>query len=294
MKIKPSLEITADALKWFNALLRAAQQGIVSERFVITPERAAVLLSRNEQNRNIRPTKSAQYEADMRAGRFRFNGEAIIVSREGLLNDGQHRLHACIAAGVGFETMLVVGVERDSRYTIDTGTAKGAGDHLAFQGVANSNTAAAIARSVIAWERDGNLGRRAQISTMEQIDRVKEDALIREIATWTDNSRHRLKNMAKGSVVGLVFYILSSKRPLDAKTFMEAFRTGANLSASSAIYQLRDKLMMSDDLSEMDKIELFVRAWNRWLVGDESKQKMLRKGVIPTISDKVKPGVVLA
>jgi hypothetical protein len=58
----------------------------------ITPEQAAIWLTRNRRNRPIRRTRVARYADAMRRGHWRVNGEAVIFDSEGNLLNGQHRL----------------------------------------------------------------------------------------------------------------------------------------------------------------------------------------------------------
>ncbi len=285
-----TLQVSPKALKWFNGLLQhASANGVFSEPLEITPEYAAVLLSRNLDNRSIRVGKAAQIENDLRNGKFVFNGESIIVSKEGLLNDGQHRLYACLRTGVSFKTVLIVGVERASRFTIDTGVAKTAADMLSFKKITNAHTAAAIARFIVVYEAEGSFSRRAFVSATAQIERVENDELLREIAAWIDTSKKRINMMMRGSVAGTLYYLIAEKSAEHAHAFMEQFRSGTNLSATSPIYLLREKLRNDSQLNEMERVEAFVRAWNHWLDGNEKLTRMSIRGNIPAINSPKGP-----
>ncbi len=266
MATATTYEIKPAASRWFNKILKTVKDSgeVYSNRVKITPERAAVMMSRNPQNRNIRDVKIAQMIADMKADRFVFNGESIIVTQDGLLNDGQHRLHAAVKSGCSFETILVVGLDRDSRYTIDTGSAKSAGDHLGVQGIANATTAAAIARYVSSWKTNKMFNLRSRISSQEQIAMVKGDALIRDAAAWVDSQKYRMRNMLKGSLGGFIYYILAEKAPVEARVFMDQLRLGAGLDAHSPIFLARTKLLQNPRMTDNQRIEIVVRAWNHW------------------------------
>ncbi len=268
MNTPPSLDIKPGAMRWFNTLLRkAAKDGIVTVKERITPDKAAALLSRNPTNRNIRPVKIVQMTSDLEAGRFVFNGESIIVSKDGLLNDGQHRLFACIKSGIAFDTILVVGADRETRYTIDTGSAKSAGDHLGIQGVHNSNTSAAIARMVLAWRLGGEKSwvQRNRISSSQQIQMVNSDPLVRRIAGWIDAQRSKFRNIINPSLVGFIYYLLAEKAPAEADIFMDQLRLGAGLDAHSPIFLAREKLRQHR-MNDYQRIETVIRAWNHWCV----------------------------
>lgn len=125
------------AADWFNEAVRGARGDGEAGFDTITPYRAQILLEGNKGNRLLVPDKLAEYMRDMANGQWSKNGEPIIVSREGLLNDGQHRLIACLLLGSKFRSLIVWGVERESRKTVDVGGARGVADSLRFDGIAD-------------------------------------------------------------------------------------------------------------------------------------------------------------
>jgi hypothetical protein len=66
----------------------------------VTPELAAKWLELNDHNRGVVTARVDQYAADMRRGEWRVNGEAIKISADGKILDGQHRLLAVLEADV--------------------------------------------------------------------------------------------------------------------------------------------------------------------------------------------------
>lgn len=61
---------------------------------VITPERAAEMLSKNKSNRKINQANVRRIADDMLTGNYKLNGETIKFYADGTLADGQHRLTA--------------------------------------------------------------------------------------------------------------------------------------------------------------------------------------------------------
>src|SRR5687767_46533 len=99
--------------------------------FHVTPDDARVLLERNAgpDGRNRAPSPSAidRYAREMREGRWRLSGEGLIITKTGKLRNGQHRLLACIKAGVPFETFIVFGVDDSVFPVLDRGAVRTAG-----------------------------------------------------------------------------------------------------------------------------------------------------------------------
>lgn len=116
---------------------------------IITPAIAADYLKHNTKNRNISERKVAAYALEMREGRWKLNGQTISFDVDGVLNDGQHRLRACIAANISFPCIVVRGTDADVMDTIDCGRARTAGDVLKIKGIAQANHKASAARKFL-------------------------------------------------------------------------------------------------------------------------------------------------
>lgn len=72
---------------------------------IITPGFAKQLLELNPTNRPLSDHTVQRYARDMRGGRWQPNGQGIILTADGKLLDGQHRLAAIISSG---ETIGVI------------------------------------------------------------------------------------------------------------------------------------------------------------------------------------------
>lgn len=246
---------------------------------VIGPDEAEFLLSLNPKNRNLRPVKVAQFVKDMRHGRWISNGESIIVASTGELNDGQHRLAAVTVAKIPQKFMVAFGYPRESRYSVDTGAARTAGDHLAMAGASYSNQSAAAARLVISYEQNGGriIGRQQSVTSLEIQERVKSDELLHEAVIYCE--KHRIP-FVRMSVISFAFYVLARVAPRHARQYMDGVLTGINLTASDPAYIVRDRIMRSDaKLSTGELIELVFRGWNYFAKGKVAPKNIkLHKG----------------
>lgn len=120
-----------------------------SRRVTITPLLAEhILLSLNSSNRPRRSNSVKQYADDMASGRWRLTGDTIKFGKSGILRDGQHRLAACVRAGVTFETFVLFGIEDDAFAVIDTGRKRQGDDTFSVAGIPNASQAAAAVRWV--------------------------------------------------------------------------------------------------------------------------------------------------
>ena len=93
----------------------------------VTKKLVDSLLAKNERNRPIKKDHVAMLVRSIKAGRWRLNGDPIVIDGNGYLMDGQHRLTAFKEADYPSEIEIllvklpVVGEERDRVYlTLNT------------------------------------------------------------------------------------------------------------------------------------------------------------------------------
>src|SRR4051794_31155207 len=96
----------------------------------VTPAVAADMLAANTKNRTLRRTLVDVYAADMAKGNWQFTGEAVKISTDGVLLDGQHRLEAIVQAGVTVPMLVVRGLPRATQDVMDSGAKRSAADAL--------------------------------------------------------------------------------------------------------------------------------------------------------------------
>jgi hypothetical protein len=247
---------------WFMDCVERSKAGPFIEVTTLSPPLAKAMLQQNFDNRSIRQVKVTQYAADMAEGRWAMNGEPIIVAVDGKLNDGQHRCLANLEANAEVPVVIMFGIDRETRLTVDQGGARTAGDFLSMEGVANGPAAAAIARMVIAFERnDGKgLGNGSHITSAEIRDRVYQDPAIAEATTFGHTNAHYARRFMPGSLIGFAYYILTRINPTEGKTFLERVCRGDGLRLRDPAYTLREKLV--GESSRDRRAAMIFKAWN--------------------------------
>lgn len=266
---------TAQAYDWLKGKLA----GLASPRAEVvelTPDLAAVLLERNPDNRKIKARRVDDFARDMLAGNWKLNGEPIIVSSNGELNDGQHRCAAVVASKVPVLTFMVFGVTRDSQDTLDHGTARSPGDDLALHGHTDTVTLAAAARMLWQWRQYGTCmysGQNAptRVELMQTVD--ASPGLSRSVALVSAKGP---KAKALGSVAMLAFCHFAFRtvaHETDVAHFFDALVEGENLKRGDPILNARNRLITDRSvLSREQKIELIFRAWNAHRKGETTRQ----------------------
>lgn len=276
------------AEEWLRQQTERARKEVFSAEFVITPQIAALLLKKNPDNRNLSKKRIAEIRADLERGRYELNGEPIIVSKDGLLNDGQHRLIACVESGVTFRSVVVFGVSRNSRLTLDQGGARTVADYLDMEGeTEHTKVAATVSRMLWQHAITGKIngfgmtkGRRNWPTKAEVMQVAKEfDADIQaSVAAVQKTSR------IIGSLSFIVFcrILLSRADRTMGPVFIDRLLDGANLKPESPIFILRERFINDPKLRQPDRFEALVRAWNAMRSGKPITRIMIN-GSVPKI-----------
>lgn len=248
-------------VNWLNEHTARAQSDPHAEVALLTPGLANVLLQKNPENRHLTSAKIRHFANDMRRGAWPLNGETIIISKEGLLNDGQHRCAALIEANVTIPATFFFGADRDTRKTVDLGAARTAAHFLAMDGLANATHRAAVARLVMAFEvSDGKgLGSANTFTALQCYERARDDSRIAKAAAYADAKSKHYKQCASPSVVGFCLYILSHVDEDDATAFINQVVFGEGLKRKDPAYTVRERLL---SLSKRDEqAEIILRGW---------------------------------
>lgn len=261
-----------EAEMWLNGQLARGRLEPFSVIGKVTPELADRLLACNPHNRSVSKRIVSRYATDMRNGQWEFNGESIKVSCDGLLNDGQHRLSACLESGVTIPMLFIFGLPRDSRLTLDQGLQRTVGHYFAMDGVTDANVAAAVARMI--WQIE-NLGFIETLShympTKQQIREVgaaHRDEIAKAVA---DVPFDKANALGGRSLMVFARLWLARQDPVRAEAFFSALWTGAMLSESHPVLRLREKLygMRREKVPMRDRLEAIFRAWNAYYEGRE-------------------------
>lgn len=275
---------TRRAALWLDEQVAAAGDNVTTVVADLTPDIAAVLLARNPANRKIKQYKLRDYTHDMQAGAWKFNGEPIIVARDGLLNDGQHRCAAVVEAKTPIKSVFVFGVERDSRDTLDQGINRSASDYLAIHGHSNTKHVASIAKAVWQWRTYGMLSTKHNLPTRSE---VLKTALENPGIDASYQFCYRPNAKSFGSIAAIAFTHFAIKAvsgKAGADYFMDALIDGANLKPGDPILVVRNRLIIDRaSLSLSDKVELLFRAWNAHRLGHARALFRVTGGELPLL-----------
>lgn len=275
--ITPNAQLDHATMHWLNQCLERGKREVFTSRILMNPGVANALLAKNPGNRHVSQVKVEHYARDMAAGRWDDNGETIIVSSEGLLNDGQHRMMAVIDANTVVPFLFVFGVSRESRTTVDQGKARSAGDYLDMDGASYAHNAATAARWLIAYERaDGrNLAQRPKITNAEVLERCRADTDITVSAAFAHKNLKAYRALFSHTVMAVAHYILSDINKVAAEEYLTQIALGENIKRGDPAFAVR-QAFLSGKRERQDALEIVLHGWNAY----RSKRKlMLAKSV---------------
>jgi len=249
----------------------------------VTPAQAQAWLDRGGHNRVTTRSRVLRYARVMASGRWKLNGEAIKLDRNGLIIDGKHRLLACVESGVTFRTLVIRGLEPEVFSVLDIGKTRTAGDIMGIAGYKERSAIASAARGLVIIEATGRL----DPPTRRELDPLlTHDALLHYVQEHPEvvegvQLAARVRNtggLSGGAgLLGILFTLLLRVDPADTEEFAEKLTTGADLGQDSPILRFRNRLISDSRMSGAITVRehllaLGIKAWNFWRAGEEIQQ----------------------
>ena len=237
------------------------------EVMFVTPEIAQQWTGLNTRNRPVRYPRVAQLARDMKAGKWALNGESVKIAGDGTIIDGQHRLYACIQAGVPFETIVVRGLPLDVQDTVDTGAARRMADQFSLRGEVSANLLAAIARWSFKWLHGvRTTGHSDQEPThAEMLAFLEAEPRLRDATAWAERARKNFRSV-NGSVYGMAWLLFHGSDHLAAEVFLDKILTGADLTEGHPALAFRNRIWRAREngerLNQYEQLGYLIMAWN--------------------------------
>lgn len=240
----------------------------------ITPALAEKWLAKNLSNRNVRDAQVAVLARDIRDGHWRQTGEAIKFDWDGRLIDGQHRLHAVIAAQKAVRMLVVTGLDPASQKVLDTGAKRTAGDALRMSGErSNPNVIAAAAR-IVMGVRSGAISttgsKMPHVTHSEVLDfyEGREEDLAAAAISATRVSK---VTGASPSTVAAFAYITAQKDAEASFRFLSDLENLRTTGKGDPIYTLALRIKniraRNERSTQPQQLFYFLAAWNAWRSG---------------------------
>lgn len=280
---------------------------MIFENIDLTPEDASKLLARSEgyHQRALRRSNLERLTHAIESGQWRETHQAIAINRAGQVIDGQHRLHAIVAAGQTVRVTVARDVADETFDVIDTGVVRSPYDVLSLAGFHNSAKLAAALRYLLVYEdvvgTTDSFGTHRSKYTSADILKLARSQRGHELNSSLNAAAGVMTNMGRpGFATWLAAVIqLMRESPVDdglCLEFIERMRDGANLKPGSPILTLRryitgDGGLIKTNGGDRAQVGLAttIKAFNAWLEGSDRRVFTFRTGlermpaIVPTL-----------
>lgn len=277
----------------------------------IDPKRAAAILTKSEgaRQRALSEQRVARLAKAIENGQWKVTHQGIALDDEGVLVDGQHRLHAIVRAGIPVELTVARGVEAETFDVIDTGVARTTAAALQIAGYVNTNILASAARLVLAWGRvegttDSWHEALRSFTSTDVLALVESERGSRLLAAGpvAEHVSHAFGRYGARSWMQAAVLIVSEGPvgPSAVEEFWEGLSSGANLAPDSPLLVFRRWMTVDTGYYRAPKatrsplaLAITIKALNRWTSGRGTSVLSFRIGierypfVLPVGSDPV-------
>lgn len=251
---------------------------------VITPAIAAAVLERNTDNRPLRRKTIDNYKRIIMSGHWHLTHQGMAMDTRGVLQDGQHRLHACVESEQNIVVAFFVGMPVENFKAIDEGRNRSAGDLFAKVGEIDVNLLQATVRLVAATREPYPRAFLSQKTTNETLyDSFKGDPEhLRAAVQWGRARAQQSKIVA--SALATSRYLLVEANGQD-NDYVEAFSSGlltgtkgdsrVLLDEDDPRLQLRKQLQLRRERGQrtaaIEQTGLILWAWNNVVSGRRAR-----------------------
>lgn len=253
-----------------------AQHGLICDVQTITPDDAARWLKSNTHNRRIRQAHVAFLAREIRAGQWKLNGQAIVISDDESILDGQHRLLAVIEAGVPIKTLVIYGITFEAFKTIDTGAVRTGADAIALWHPDCTRGDSKAVASAVRWCKrieSKFSGMICKLSNTDVLEYVTAHKSMWRHVEVLDGYPHAARPCSLS--FGVALYEMGARKSEDmAEQFMRRLFTGEELHAKDPEYVVRSLLIKdaarTAHYPQDVKMKMLVKAWNMRRRGREA------------------------
>lgn len=246
----------------------------------ISPTKARNLLRMNTNNRNLRESRVNQYAYDMKTGHWYANGMPIVISNEGELKDGQHRLQACIQAGVTLKNCIILYLPEEQANCYDVGASRSARDLAMYMGlddapfwncpsVYGAVNMAMRGEKLVSWH---SISKPAVIQVMQE----HRDACAFVYRWIYGNGQAQKKNLRKSPYAAALFNAYAAGYDIEKLTNFAAVMIHGICSdvSEEPIIRYRDIVLQHKAISKMAQRQLYLQGQEALHTYDEGMRKV--------------------
>ena len=217
----------------------------------ITPAIAEEYLKKNTDNRPLSNNTVNKYVREIENGEWKRNGESISFSEDGVLLNGQHRLHAIIKSGHTIETVVVRGCDNDSFTTCDGGKARSNADVFAIAHIKHYKLVASVVNKYVFFHKGvSSLGKESalnafKITKADLLDTYRKNSNLFDYAIELSRKYYSKLHLLNIQEIGGMFVYLVADKQHDEDLVQNFFRMlfyGDNIT-NSTVSVLRERII---------------------------------------------------
>lgn len=238
----------------------------------VTPELAETLLVYNTNNRKTKDERVAMYCREMRNGNWKFNGEPISFSYDGVVLNGAHRLTSIIETGLSFNMTVQVGLHPDAFNTMDVPGVRTIGDTAYVAGIKNPTVVGSVVRAVHAYKESRWSANKSSTRTITNAGFMEKhnndsEAIDNSVSFGVALHKKTTIKIMSAAELGTFHYLFNESDSYLAVEFLDKLFLGENLTKKSPIMLLRNlllkvKLDKNFSLSGAERAKLVIYTWN--------------------------------
>lgn len=256
---------------------------------IVTPEMAEEWLKKSESFKN-RPLNNRHVEAyckDMMEGKWELNGVAIILNKDGVVIDGQHRLHAIVRVGIPQYMFVVEGVDERCVHTIDCGMKRSLKQALAMNGV--DDELSAVIQALARLRNKDRNDKNGHINTKSTTVRLESEIMdnldrFTEAKMYGKEMEKKSAKILKKTDVSSIYLYLKEIGYSDAyvKEFFNNLATAprnGNSIYTTTMYELTNKTY--EHKKGGYKVDSYIKCFNAMTHGCEAQRRDYSKWFLP-------------
>lgn len=210
---------------------------------LVTPDYAAELLKLNVANRPLNKDTVDALVAAMNRGEWMYNGDAIRISNQNVLLDGQHRLEAIKKSGIPQWCRIERNLPPEAFDTIDRGRKRTVSDSLSVRGEKYAPVLASAIRWILVIERGGAYSNRV-VSAPESVAVLETYPDVRHWVMFY--ASHKGLRKFFDSALCAVATLFARKYGAEVvEQFLTKLASGENLKRTDPAYELRARVIQS-------------------------------------------------
>lgn len=246
---------------------------MLSETVEITPAMAQYILdTHNTRNRPISQGRIQKHARIIRRGELLVTSQGISFATDDAMNNGQHRLLACVLTGMPIRVFVVFGETPKAFKVLDTQGSRTGSDTLAVLGYTHTTVLAAAARQLMIVTSDNPLSN-ASLDNEGVIAIVEKHPDLQ--AACLPGSRVGGKLGCSKAATTAAFYLIEkhSKHTKQLDDFVNMLCDPTKVTKGRVILTLRDGLMRKQLDSQFRsggnraaaQAAAIIKAWNIWV-----------------------------